>query len=129
MTFAVLGAVDFYLVGDCRGEIAGKVIRFKNSRFVDEDLAGQVLGDVEIPQIGDASLISFDPHPHLVPHPYIEWFSMRKNHYRIELVPEDAWIATEEELVAIDPVSLEIRDRLALQYGRKAASADESEWV
>ena len=54
---------------------------------------------------------------------------MRKNHYRIELVPEDAWIATEEELVAIDPVSLEIRDRLAPQYGRKAASADESEWV
>lgn len=129
MTFAVLGAVDFYLVGDCRGEIAGKVIRFKNSRFVDEDLAGQVLGEVEIPQIGDASLISFDPHPHLVPHPYIEWFSMRKNHYRIELVPEDAWVAAEEEVAAIDPVSTEIRDRLAPQYGRKAASADESEWV
>ena len=129
ITFAVLGPIDFYLAGNCRGEIAGKVIRFKNSRFVDEDLAAQVLGDVEIPQVGDASLISFDPHPHLVPHPYIEWFSMRKNHYRIELVPEDAWIATDEEAAEINAVSRDIRDRLAPQYGGKPASADESEWV
>ena len=69
MTFAVLGPVEFYLAGNCRGEISGKVIRFKNSRFADEDLAGQVLGDVEIPQIGDASLISFDPPPHHRPTP------------------------------------------------------------
>ena len=122
-------AIDFYLTGNCRGEISGKVIRFKNSRFADEDLAGQVLGDVESPQIGDASLISFDPHPHLVPHPYIEWFSMRKNHYRIELVPEDAWIATEAEIAEIDAASRDIRDRLAPQYGSKSRSADESEWV
>ena len=54
---------------------------------------------------------------------------MRKNHYRIELVPEDAWIAKDEELVEIDPVSREIRERLAPQYGRKPESADESEWV
>jgi len=129
MTFAVLGPVEFYLAGNCRGEISGKVIRFKNSRFADEDLAGQVLGDVEIPQIGDASLISFDPHPHLVPHPYIEWFSMRKNHYRIELVSEDAWIASEMEVNEIDSDSREIRERLAPQYGQKSASVDESEWV
>ncbi|MDR4475760.1 MAG: hypothetical protein R3B11_07075 [Nitrospira sp.] len=129
ITFAVLGPVDVYLEGNCRGEIAGKVIRFKNSRFADEDLAGQVLGDVEIPQIGDASLISFDPHPHLVPHPYIEWFSMKKNHYRIELAPEDAWIATEAEVAEIHPVSCGIRDRLKGLYGRKSAAADESEWV
>ena len=129
MTFAVLGPVEFYLAGNCRGEISGKVIRFKNSRFADEDLAGQVLGDVEIPQIGDASLISFDPHPHLVPHPYIEWFSMRKNHYRIELVSEDAWIASEMEVNEIDSDSREIRERLAPQYGQKSASIDESEWV
>lgn len=129
ITFAVLGPVDVYLAGNCRGEIAGKVIRFKNSRFADEDLAGQVLGDVEIPQVGEASLISFDPHPHLVPHPYIEWFSMKKNHYRIELAPEDAWIATEAEVEEINPVSCGIRDRLKALYGRKAASADESEWV
>ena len=129
MTFAVLGPVEFYLAGNCRGEISGKVIRFKNSRFADEDLAGQVLGDVEMPQIGDASLISFDPHPHLVPHPYIEWFSMRKNHYRIELVSEDAWIASEMEVNEIDSDSREIRERLAPQYGQKSASVDESEWV
>ena len=129
ITFAVLGPIDFYLAGNSRGEISGKVIRFKNSRFADEDLAGQVLGDVESPQIGDASLISFDPHPHLVPHPYIEWFSMRKNHYRIELVPEDAWIATEAEVAEIDAVSREIRDRLAPEYRNKSRSADESEWV
>ncbi|MBS0170347.1 MAG: hypothetical protein JSR62_08310 [Nitrospira sp.] len=129
ITFAVLGPVEVYLVGNCRGEIAGTVIRFKNSRFADEDLAGQVLGDVEIPQIGDASLISFDPHPHLVPHPYIEWFSMKKNHYRIELIPEDAWIATEAEVAEIDAVSRGIRERLKALYGRKAVSAEESEWV
>lgn len=129
ITFAVLGSVEVYLAGNCRGEIAGTVIRFKNSRFADEDLAGQVLGDVEIPQIGDASLISFDPHPHLVPHPYIEWFSLKKNHYRIELAPEDAWIATEAEVAEIDPVSRGIRERLQALYGRKSVSADESEWV
>ncbi|MBL8044016.1 MAG: hypothetical protein JNL86_13970 [Nitrospira sp.] len=129
ITFAVLGPVEFYLAGNCRGEIAGRVIRFKNSRFADEDLAAQVLGDVEIPQVGDASLISFDPHPHLVPHPYIEWFSMKKNHYRIELAPEDAWIASDAEIAEIDSVSSEIRGRLRALYGRKPASAEESEWV
>lgn len=129
ITFAVLGPVEFYLAGNCRGEIAGRVIRFKNSRFADEDLAAQVLGDVEIPQVGDASLISFDPHPHLVPHPYIEWFSMKKNHYRIELAPEDAWIASDAEIAEIDSVSSEIRGRLRALYGRKPALAEESEWV
>ena len=129
VTFAVLGPVEFYLVGNCRGEASGKVIRFKNSRFADEDLAGQVLGDVEIPQIGEVSLISFDPHPHLVPHPYFEWFSMRKNHYRIELVPEDAWIATAKEVGEIDSISQEIRDRLASQSGSQSMAADEPEWV
>ena len=129
ITFAVLGPVEFYLAGNCRGEIAGRVIRFKNSRFADEDLAAQVLGDVETPQVGDASLISFDPHPHLVPHPYIEWFSMKKNHYRIELAPEDAWIASDAEIAEIDSVSSEIRERLRALYGRKPALAEESEWV
>ncbi|HNG04726.1 MAG TPA: hypothetical protein PLQ71_22805, partial [Nitrospira sp.] len=60
---------------------------------------------------------------------YIEWFSMRKNHYRIELVPEDAWIATEAEIAEIDAASRDIRDRLAPQYGSKSRSTDESEWV
>ena len=127
--FAAVGPVDLYLRGDFKADIAGQVIQFRNSRFEDEELAGQVIGDIENPQIGTVNLISFDPHPHLVPHPYFEWFSMRKNHYRIELAPEDAWIATEQELVEIDPVSREIRERLAPHYDRKPASTDESEWV
>ena len=129
VTFAVLGPIDFYLVGNARGEVSGRVIRFRNSRFADEDLAGQVLGDVEMPQIGEVSLISFDPHPHLVPHPYFEWFSKRKYHYRIELLPEDAWIATAEEIGEIEPVSREIRARLASQSGRQPLSIEESDWV
>lgn len=129
ITFAVLGPVDFYLLGNARGEVSGQVIRFKNSRFADEDLAGQVLGDVEIPQIGEVSLISFDPHPHLVPHPYFEWFSLRKNHYRIELLPEDAWIATAKETGEIEPISREIRERLVSQAARKPLSVEESDWV
>lgn len=129
ITFAVIGPVDFYLVGNARGEASGRVIRFKNSRFADEDLAGQVLGDVEIPQIGEVSLISFDPHPHLAPHPYFEWFSWRNNHYRIELKSEDAWIATAEEIGEIEPVSPEIRARLASQVRHKPMSVEESDWV
>ncbi|MCE3222841.1 MAG: hypothetical protein K0S58_1021 [Nitrospira sp.] len=129
ITFAVLGPVDFYLLGNARGEASGQVIRFKNSRFADEDLAGQVLGDVEIPQIGEVSLISFDPHPHLVPHPYFEWFSLRKNHYRIELLPEEAWIATAVETGEIEPISREIRERLGSQAARKPLAVEESDWV
>ena len=129
ITFAVLGPIDFYLVGNARGEVSGKVIRLRNSRFTDEDLAGQVLGDVEIPQIGEVSLIAFDPHPHLVPHPYFEWFSWRKNHYRIELLPEDAWIATADEIEEIEPISREIRKRLASQSAVKPLAMEESDCV
>ncbi len=130
MTLAVLGPVEFYLAGNCRGEIAGRLICFRNSRFADEDLAGQVLGDLEIPQIGDASLISFDPHPHLVPHPYIEWFSLRKNHYRLELAPDDAWIASAAEAEELHPLCRDIRARLASLYGRTPSrSSEESDWI
>jgi hypothetical protein len=129
ITFAVLGPIDFYLVGNARGEVSGKVIRLRNSRFADEDLAGQVLGDVEIPQIGEVSLIAFDPHPHLVPHPYFEWFSRRKNHYRIELLPEDAWIAAADEIEEIEPISREIRNRLASQSAGTPPAVEESDWV
>ena len=129
VTFAWLGPVDFYLVGNARGEAAGHVIRFRNSRFADEDLAGQTLGDVEIPQIGEVSLIAFDPHPHLAPHPYFEWFSWRQNHYRIELLPEDAWLATEQEIEAIEPISREIRSRLAAQSSRRSMVVEGSDWM
>jgi hypothetical protein len=114
MTFAAQGPVDFFLTGDFRGEIAGKIIRFHNPRFIEEDLAVQVLADFEIPQLGEVGLISFDPHPLLPPHPYIEWFSCG-NHYRIELAPGDAWIVTDRELTELDTQSHRIRQELSLR--------------
>jgi hypothetical protein len=128
MTLAVLGPVDVCLKGDFKGEIAGKAIRFHNSRFEDEDLAGQALGDFEIPQVGEVSLISFDPHPNLLPHPYIEWFSIRKNHYRIELNPNDASILTDEEAAALDAASRDIREALSGQL-RSTRDRTDSDWM
>ena len=128
ITLAVLGSVDLYLRGDFKGEIAGKAIRFRNSGFADEDLAGQVLADFEIPQVGEVSLISFDPHPMLAPHPYIEWFSIRKNHYRIELSPADAWILTDREAAELDRESQAIRDALSSK-ARSTRDRPESEWI
>ncbi len=128
VTFAVIGPIDFFLLGNFKGEIAGKVIQFRNSRFEDDDLAGHVLGDVEVPQIGDVSLISFDPHPHLTPHPYIEWFSTRKNHYRIELIPEDAWIVSGADIDRLDSESRRIRQALKDSYHATPAR-EESDWV
>lgn len=128
MTFAVLGSVDVYLEGDFRGEIAGKAIRFRNSKFEDDDMAGHVLGDLEIPQVGEVSLISFDPHPNLTPHPYIEWFSIRKNHYRIELAPEDAQILSDEDAAKLDADSAAIRQALNSQ-ARSTRDREESDWV
>ena len=66
IVFAVIGPVDVYLRGDFKADIAGQVIQFRNPRFEDEDLAGQMIGDMENPQIGDVNLISFDPHPNLI---------------------------------------------------------------
>lgn len=128
ITFAALGPVDLYLKGDFKGEIAGRAIRFRNRAFADEDLAGQVLADFEIPQVGEVSLISFDPHPMLAPHPYIEWFSLRKNHYRIELTPGDAWILTDEEAAALGAESEAIRAVLSSR-ARSTRDRKESDWV
>lgn len=128
ITFAAIGPVDVYLRGDFKGEIAGQLIQFRNRHFEDDDVAGQVIGDMENPQIGDVNLMSFDPHPNLVPHPYIEWFSLRKNHYRFELEPEDAWIVRGEAVVAIDPQSQRIRAELACQLTGKP-TREESDWV
>ncbi len=128
MTFAVLGTVDVYLKGDFRGEIAGKAVRFKNSTFEDDDMAGHALGEFEDPQVGEVSLISFDPHPNLTPHPYIEWFSIRKNHYRIELAPNDAWILSDSEAAELDPDSSAIRHALSSQV-RPTRDREDSEWV
>ncbi|HXF91264.1 MAG TPA: hypothetical protein VNK46_00800 [Nitrospiraceae bacterium] len=128
ITFAAVGAVPFYLVGNFKGEIYGKAIRFRNGRFADEELAAQVLADFEVPQVGEVSLISFDPHPLLTPHPYIEWFSLRKNHYRIELAPEDAWVLSDREAVELDADSRSIREHLRDQV-RSTSDRDDSEWI
>ena len=129
--FAALGPVELYLRGDCRDALAQQAFRFRNPQFVDDDLAAQVLSDFEIPQIGDVSLISVDPHPLLAPHPYIEWFSLRKNHYRIELTPQDAWILSPEEATALDQDSASIRERLAVavETPRSRPLSSDSDWV
>lgn len=128
ITFAALGPVDVFLRGDFKGEIAGKAIGFRNSRFADETLAGQVLADFEIPQVGEVSLISFDPHPMLSPHPYIEWFSIKKNHYRIELAEGDAWTLPDREAAELEATSRAIREALR-PLVRSTRDRDESEWV
>ena len=128
IVFAVVGSVDVYLRGNFKPDIAGEIIQFRNPRFEDEDLAGQVIGDMENPQIGDVNLISFDPHPNLVPHPYIEWFSARKNHYRIELETSDAWIVPASEAGEIDRASRTIREALAARVAERPTQ-EPTEWV
>jgi hypothetical protein len=120
--------VDVCLTGDFKGDIAGHAIRLRNSRYEDEAMAGQVLADFEAPQTGTVSLISFDPHPLLQPHPYIEWFSDRKNHYRIELDAGDAWIVTPEEAAELDGESQRIRRSLG-SHRPASGAEEESDWM
>lgn len=129
VVFAAIGPVDFYLTGNFKPDIAGEVIRFRNSRFEDEEMAAQVIGDMENPQTGTVNLISFDPHPNLVPHPYIEWFSVRKNHYRFELNPNEAWVVPVSERSDIDRESQRIRDTVAVRAIERPRQAEDSEWV
>jgi hypothetical protein len=129
IVFAAIGPVDFYLRGNFKSDIAGEVIRFRNDRFEDDDMAGQVIGDMENPQIGTVNLISFDPHPNLLPHPYVEWFSLGKNHYRFELNPGEAWIASEAEREMIDRESRRIHDALAGMAVDRPRSDDDPDWV
>ena len=124
ITFAAIGAVEFFLHGDFNGEIQGRLITFRNPDFVDDDLAAQVLGDIETPQTGNVSLMSFDPHPNLSPHPYFEWFSERENHYRIELSDGAARIAGPEEEQALSPDIAAITKRLVSIEQKPAFSAD-----
>jgi len=112
IVLARVGAVDLYLIGDFKADIAGQLIQFRNSRFEDDEVAGDVIGDIENPQIGTVNLISFDPHPNLMPHPYVEWFSRGSQHYRFELSPDDAWIVPSHESGAMDEQSRQIRARL-----------------
>ena len=66
------------------------MIRFKNSRFADEDPA-RVLGDVEIPRLGTPASVP-DPPAFGAASIISSGSLMKKNHYHIELAPEDAWI-------------------------------------
>lgn len=129
IVFAAIGPVDFYLKGNFKSDIAGQVIRFRNGRFEDDDMAAQVIGDLENPQIGTVNLISFDPHPNLVPHPYVEWFSTRSNHYRFELRPDEAWIVPDGELDLIDQESSRIRRSFSGQASERRRSEEGSDWV
>jgi len=128
IVLAAVGPVDLYLQGDFKPDIAGQLIQFRNSRFEDDEVAGQVIGDMENPQIGTVNLISFDPHPNLAPHPYVEWFSAGSNHYRFELAAEDAWIVPPGECGGMDEQSREIRARLAGQ-AVKRPEREEADWV
>jgi len=129
VTFAAIGRVEFFLRGDFKGGIKGRLITFDNPAFVDEDLAAQVLGDVESPQTGEVSLMSFDPHPHLTPHPYFEWFSDRHNHYRIELADGAARIAGPEDERALEAELAAITERLTALPAAPAKSHADSDWV
>ncbi len=129
VVFAAIGPVDFYLTGNFKPDIAGEVIRFRNSRFEDEEMAAQVIGDMDTPQIGTVNLISFDPHPNLVPHPYVEWFSTRHSHYRFELNAGDAWVVPDSERSDIDCESRRIRDTVAVRRVEPPRRTEDSEWV
>lgn len=129
IVFAAIGPVDLYLKGNFKADIAGQVIQFRNGRFEDDDMAAQVIGDMESPQIGTVNLISFDPHPNLVPHPYVEWFSARNNHYRFELDPTEAWIVPEGERSVIDRESRRIREGLSGLASQRQRSEEDSDWV
>ncbi len=118
ITFASLGIVDMCLAGNLSGEIAGKVIQFRNPQFLDDPYAGEMLGDFAIPQIGKVSLLSFDPHPLLAPHPYFEWFSCDQQHYRIELELDDAWEMADSECAAIIETSRRIQNDYAISLER-----------
>lgn len=129
IVLAAVGPVDLFLRGNFKADIAGEMIEFRNRRFEEDDTAAQVIGDMENPQIGTVNLISFDPHPNLAPHPYVEWFSDRSNHYRFELDPDDAWVIAEERRGAIDAQSREIREALAGRVVDRPRSDEESEWI
>ena len=129
MTIAGIGSVDVCLKGTMSGEIAGRLIRFSNSNYLDDPRAAEVLIDFETPQIGKVSLISFDPHPLLPPHPYIEWFSLTQQHYRIELAAEDAYIVPEGQAQDLDQECQALRDTLLpLLSGPEKPSPPQEEW-
>jgi hypothetical protein len=129
IVFAAIGPVEFLLRGDFKGEIQGTLITFSNPSFEDDDVAGHVLGEMENPQTGDVSLMSFDPHPHLTPHPYLEWFSDRDNHYRIELASGAARIADAGKACVLDATIAAIAERLSALPAAPVKTRADSDWV
>ncbi len=130
MTFASLGPIDFYLNGDFKPDIAGRIFTFTNSKFSDDPNAASRLLDLANPQIGTVSSISFDPHPLLAPHPYIEWFSLAGDHYRIELPDGDAWLLEPAEASSYEEQSRRIREAYAGQSMRSSEEtrSTDQEW-
>ncbi len=130
MTFASLGPIEFYLNGDFKPDIAGRIFTFKNSQFSDDPNAASRLLDLANPQIGTVSSISFDPHPLLAPHPYIEWFSLAGDHYRIELPDGDAWLLEPAEASSYEEQSRRIREAYAGQSMRPSEEtrSTDQEW-
>ncbi len=130
ITFASLGPVALYLNGDFNADIAGGIFSFTNSQFVDDPNAASRLLDLANPQIGTVSSISFDPHPLLAPHPYIEWFSLNGDHYRIELQDGDARLLDPAEAACYDGQSGTIREACAGRSVQPSADTPsaEQEW-
>ena len=130
LTFAAIGSVDVCLKGDFKPDIAGQVISLCNSQFSDDAVAAHRLGDFAIPQLGTVSLISFDPHPLLDPHPYLEWFSLDQDHYRIELAEGDAWILEDGKAQEFDEVSQALREQFASQLDapKTEVKATDQDW-
>ncbi len=130
MTFASLGPIEFYLNGDFKPDIAGRIFSFKNSQFVDDPNSASRLLDLANPQIGTVSSISFDPHPLLAPHPYIEWFSLSGDHYRIELQEGDARLLDLAEASCYEEQSRTIRQAYAGRSVKPSAEtrSSDQEW-
>ena len=130
MVFAVIGSVDFYLNGDFKPDLAGRIFSFVNSQFSDDPHAASYLEDLGRVQTGTVSSISFDPHPLLDPHPYIEWFSSQGRHYRIELREGDARLLDPAEASRYEERSRNIRDAYAAHAAHTPAAPEPAgeEW-
>ena len=130
MTFASVGPIKFYLNGDFKSDIAGRIFSFHNSQFVDDLQAASRLIELSNPQIGTVSSISFDPHPLLAPHPYIEWFSQGGDHYRIELQEGEARLLDADEASCYEGRSRQIRQAYAGQSAQPPAETRpaDQEW-
>src|SRR5439155_19309387 len=99
---------------------------FRNPVFMDDFVDGNLLGDMENQQTGDVSLMSVDPLPHLPPHTYLEWFSERGEHYRIELAAGGASITNADEERALEHEVHKIVQRLSALPAAPTRTRDDS---